>query len=76
MVPGLLRLPASTSRPKSGQIGYQEKEQITGFQKNIGSVESKTGQESGTLDGNAARAISEALPAGRPDSKWDNSGTS
>ncbi len=66
VVPGLLRPPASTPRPKSGKIGYQEKEEITGFQKNIGSVKSKTG----TPVENAARAISAAVSAGRPDSKW------
>ena len=48
---------------------------MTRLQKNASSVKSKTGQGSGTLDENAARAISKAPPSGRLDSKWNNSGT-
>ncbi len=76
VIPGLLRAPTSTLRSKSGHIGYQEKEEITGSQKNIGSAKSKTGQGSGTLAECALRALFRGLSPGRLYIKRDNSVTS
>ena len=75
MVFELLRFLELSPSPKSGHLGCQEKEEIKGLQKNLGSAESKTGQGLGTLDEKCRQDDFWGLPHGRLDAKWDISGT-